>query len=414
MQALASRLRRLEPPADGAAGVASDDDPRAPLWRGAQWFRALSVLYAVGRQVDEADRYEKIGWSWVLIAVVVLVSGIAALGYIRGFGRNLWFVVGEFVVASGLALATALVATPEFAVHNQALPTTLWLTNPIVSVAILSGPVGGMVGGIVIAAVNAIHRGTFPETIVRDANYPVFMAVGLGIGVAARVAIRSQEQLREAERVAAEARARERLAREVHDGVLQALAFLSRRCAELRDPVAHLGGPGAELGDLGALAAQQERALRRLIAESPDGAAPDPDADGAAQAVDLRELLRPLASGVVTLAEPGGAVTLPAAVAAEVAAAVRNALENTVRHAGPEARSYLLLEDVGDAVLVTVRDDGAGIAPGRLEEARAEGRLGVSESIVGRMRELGGRAELTTAEGEGVEWELWIPRTAGA
>ncbi|WP_415847391.1 ATP-binding protein [Tsukamurella strandjordii] len=73
-------------------------------------------------------------------------------------------------------------------------------------------------------------------------------------------------------------------------------------------------------------------------------------------------------------------------------------------------KAYLLVEDVGEAVLVTVRDDGAGIAPGRLDEARAEGRLGVSESIVGRMRELGGRAELTTDIGEGVEWELWIPR----
>ena len=72
--------------------------------------------------------------------------------------------------------------------------------------------------------------------------------------------------------------------------------------------------------------------------------------------------------------------------------------------------SYLLLEDVDDAVLVTVRDDGTGIAPGRLDAARAEGRLGVSESIVGRMRALGGRAELTTDVDEGVEWELWVPR----
>ncbi|TWS22480.1 ATP-binding protein [Tsukamurella sputi] len=379
---------------------ASDDDPRAPLWRGAQWFRALSVVYAVGRQIDEADRYQRIGWSWVMIGAVVAVSLIAGLGYARGFGRNRWFVVGEFAAAAVLALGTVWVASPEFTAHNQTLPTTLWLTNPVVSAAILGGPVAGVIGGIAIAVINAIYRGTFPETVLRDANYPVFMAVGLGLGVAARVAIRSQEQLREAERVAAEARARERLAREVHDGVLQALAFLARRCADL-------GGPGTELGALGDLAAQQERALRRLIAETPSGGTV-PEEGGT---VDLRDLLRPLVSATVSLAEPGGPVVLPAAAAAEVAAAVRNALDNTERHAGPGARSFLLLEDVGDAVLVTVRDDGAGIAPGRLDAARAEGRLGVSESIVGRMRELGGRADLTTDVGEGVEWELWIPRT---
>ncbi len=401
MQGLASRLRRVDPLGDDAGVRASDGDPRAPLWRGAQWFRALSVVYAVGRQIDEADRYQRIGWSWVMIAAVVAVSLVAGVGYVRGFGRNRAFVIGEFVAAAVLALGTVWVASPEFTAHNQALPTTLWLTNPVVSAAILGGPVAGMAGGIVIAVVNAMYRGTFPETIVRDANYPVFMAVGLGLGVAARVAIRSQEQLREAERVAAEARARERLAREVHDGVLQALAFLARRCAEL-------GGPGTELGALGELAAQQERALRHLIAETPTG---DQvlEAEGT---VDLRDLLRPLASSTVTLAEPGGPVLLPAGPAAEVAAAVRNALDNTALHAGAGARSYLLLEDVDDAVLVTVRDDGTGIAPGRLDAARAEGRLGVSESIVGRMRALGGRAELTTEVGGGVEWELSLPRAA--
>lgn len=399
MQGLASRLRRVETVGAGSESAVSDEDPRAPLWRGAQWFRALSVVYAVGRQIDEADRYQRIGWSWVMIGAVVLVSAVAGVGYVRGFGRNRWFVVGEFAAAAVLALGTVWVASPEFTAHNQTLPTTLWLTNPVVSAAILGGPVAGVIGGIAIAAVNAIYRGTFPETVLRDANYPVFMAVGLGLGVAARVAIRSQEQLREAERVAAEARARERLAREVHDGVLQALAFLARRCAAL-------GGPGTELGALGELAAQQERALRRLIAETPSPGSP-PEAEGT---VDLRDLLRPLASATVTLAEPGGPVLLPAGPAAETAAAVRNAVDNTARHAGPGARSYLLLEDVGDAVVVTVRDDGAGIAPGRLDAARAEGRLGVSESIVGRMRALGGRAELTTDVGEGVEWELWVPR----
>jgi signal transduction histidine kinase len=55
-----------------------------------------------------------------------------------------------------------------------------------------------------------------------------------------------------------------------------------------------------------------------------------------------------------------------------------------------------------------VRDDGPGIAPGRLREAEAEGRLGVVESIQGRLRELGGTATLHTGPG-GTEWELVAP-----
>lgn len=386
---------------------ANEDEARAPLWRGAQMFRALSVLYAVGVHVAHADRFEHIGWSWVLLAGVVLESAFAAFAYIRGFGRNLEFVAVEAVATGGLVLATWLVAPSGFAQGNQSLPTTLWMTNVVVSVAILCGPVGGVVAGIAMAALNAVYRGTAFGGTLTDANYPVMIALGLGLGVSARVAVRSVEAVREAERVAGEARARERLARQVHDGVLQTLALVARRGGEW----------GVDGAALARAAAEQEQALRRLIAETPSTgpvqvAAPaaggSPVAGGAP--VDVRLALRPLAGPGVTLSEPGGPVLLGADAAAELAAAVRNALDNTARHAGPGAQSFVLVEDLGDEIVVTVRDDGRGIRDGRLAAARAEGRLGVSESIVGRMRALGGRADLVTGPGQGVEWELTVPR----
>jgi signal transduction histidine kinase len=44
-----------------------------------------------------------------------------------------------------------------------------------------------------------------------------------------------------------------------------------------------------------------------------------------------------------------------------------------------------------------------------LEAARTEGRLGVSESICGRIADLGGTAVLHTGPGDGTEWELSVP-----
>ena len=70
----------------------------------------------------------------------------------------------------------------------------------------------------------------------------------------------------------------------------------------------------------------------------------------------------------------------------------------------------MLLEDLGDSVTVSIRDDGVGIAAGRLEEAVGEGRVGVAKSIVGRMDWLGGSAKLNTGPGCGTEWELTVPR----
>ena len=45
-----------------------------------------------------------------------------------------------------------------------------------------------------------------------------------------------------------------------------------------------------------------------------------------------------------------------------------------------------------------------------LDQAATEGRLGVRESVCGRMADLGGGATLVTAPGQGAEWELSIPR----
>jgi signal transduction histidine kinase len=69
----------------------------------------------------------------------------------------------------------------------------------------------------------------------------------------------------------------------------------------------------------------------------------------------------------------------------------------------------VLVEAEPDAVTVTVRDDGAGIPAGRLAQAASAGRLGVAQSIEGRMRALGGTASITSAPGEGTEVELRLP-----
>ena len=47
--------------------------------------------------------------------------------------------------------------------------------------------------------------------------------------------------------------------------------------------------------------------------------------------------------------------------------------------------------------------------PGRLEEAAAEGRLGVASSIRGRIEDLGGTATRRRAATWGTEWELTVP-----
>jgi signal transduction histidine kinase len=133
-------------------------------------------------------------------------------------------------------------------------------------------------------------------------------------------------------------------------------------------------------------------------------------AEDAAAPCDVRTLLAPHAGSRVTLSDPGAPVMLPAVAATELASAVSAALDNVRRHAGEAAQAWILVEDEPDEVIVTVRDDGPGIAEGRLAVAEGEGRLGVAHSIRGRLRDLGGSAELISVPGQGTEVELKVPR----
>jgi signal transduction histidine kinase len=374
--------------------AAPTPDPATPLWRAAQVFRLLSCLYALGFQIAINDGLERSAIGWALFAVLISWSVACAAAYLHGYGRRLAWVGTEIVVVVALMLSTKIVASDQWALDNQSWPTTLWATNATISAAILLGPIGGMVTGLLVTASSAVLKGYVSIDVGRNATVVIELAVGLAIGMAAQTARRAHTELQRAARLAASLEERERLSREVHDGAIQVLALVARRGREI-------GGATTELAEL---AGEQEHALRRWVSDAgtrvPEGVE-----------VDLAPMLRGRASDRVSISLPPDPVMLSADVAAEVVAAVGNALDNVVAHAGADARAYVLLEDLEDSIVVSVRDDGPGIAAGRLEEAVGEGRVGISKSIVGRMDWLGGTAHLNTGPGRGTEWELTIPRS---
>ncbi|WP_173009930.1 DUF5931 domain-containing protein [Mycolicibacterium sp. P9-64] len=375
--------------------AARGPDPAAPLWRAAQVFRLLSCIYALYFQIAINGDLDRPAVGWALFAVLIGWSVACAAAYLQGYGRRPAWVIAEIVVVVVLVLSTGFVASDQWVAANQSWPTTLWATNATISAAILRGPIVGMVAGVVVMAASATSKGYFSIDVGRNATIVIELAVGLAIGMAAQTARRAHAELEDAARLAASLEERERLSREVHDGAIQVLALVARRGREI-------GGPTAELAEL---AGEQERALRRLVSV---GSTALPAV--ASTSTDLVGLLRARASDRVSMSLPATPVPLDTAVATEVDAAVSNALDNVVAHAGPDARAFVLLEDLGDAVVVSIRDDGVGIPTGRLEQAVSEGRVGVAKSIVGRMEWLGGSARLNTGPDAGTEWELTIPR----
>lgn len=93
--------------------------------------------------------------------------------------------------------------------------------------------------------------------------------------------------------------------------------------------------------------------------------------------------------------------------AAPVLAATREAMLNAARHAGGDVSVYV--ESSAAGVDVFVRDRGPGVDLGALPGDR----LGIRESIVGRMARAGGSATVRPgAGGAGTEVHLRLP--AGA
>lgn len=370
-----------------------EPDPATPLWRAAQVFRLLSCIYALGFQVAINPDFERPTIGWTLFALLMAWSAACAVAYLQGFGRRPSWVLAELVVVVALILSTKLIASDQWALDNQSWPTTLWATNATISAAIVSGPIVGMLAGVAVMVASTVVKGSFNYDLGRNATIVIEIAVGLAVGMAAQTARRAHAELAQAAQLAASHQERERLSRQVHDGAIQVLALVSRRGREI-------GGEAAELAEL---AGEQERALRRLVS------AGDAEPQVGTRS-DVGALLRRRASDRVSVSVPADPVLLDSGVATELCAAAANALDNVAAHAGPGARAYVLLEDTGDVVTVSIRDDGVGIADGRLAEAVGEGRMGIAKSIVGRMDSIGGSAELNTEPGSGTEWELTVTR----
>ncbi len=157
------------------------------------------------------------------------------------------------------------------------------------------------------------------------------------------------------------------------------------------------------------MAGEQEQRLRELVSGVPI----DELEATVGGPVDLRQNLHQAAAGTADLIAPAEPVLLPRRPAAEMVAAVEAALDNVRRHAGPDAHAWVLIDDAGEDIVVTVRDNGVGVSEDRITEASERGRLGVSSSIRGRLEELGGSARYLYGPGGGTTVEMWIPKQSG-
>jgi signal transduction histidine kinase len=371
-----------------------------PLWRAIAVFRFASLGYAALLAILNRAYYSRLDWALVVIAAMTAWTVVTTVAYAHPERRTPALLGTDLAVTAGLLLSTLALQYPQAMRHGVMPVTGIWVAGPVLAWAVRYGRRAGTITALVISGCDFVLRHGDLAVVLN--GVVLLLLAGWTIGHVARLAAEVEAERQHAAAVEAASRERERLARGIHDSVLQVLALVQRRGAEA----------GGEAAELGRLAGEQEAALRSLVGGAraggaPPAATPDPDGD-----VDLRALVLPAQAERVTVSVPAQAVRLERAAAEELAAAVRAALDNVRRHGGEPARAWVLVEDEPGVVTVTVRDDGPGIPDGRLAEAAAAGRLGVSHSICGRLRDLGGSAAIRSVPGEGTEVELRLPRSA--
>lgn len=361
----------------------------------------MVTLNFVGLTIWRWDNFSRPGWTLATVVAILLWTLVVQVLYSIPSRRTTTLLVLDLV-----ATVAAIGTTPWLKGDGfNATTPGFWVMCVVLAWAIHWNWRGGLVAAAAVSISDVVVRsGTVNQT-----NYSNIFLLLLGGAVVGYLCWTLQVMAAEravAERREAVAHERARLARAVHDGVLQVLALVQRRGAES-------AGDWAELGEL---AGEQESALRALIhaqdtwsSATTRGPGGDGDETPDPGVRDLAGALERAVGPRVTIATPGRAVELPAETVSGLVGAVGACLDNVRLHVALDAPAWVLVEDHGDCVVVSVRDEGPGIPPGRLVEARNEGHLGVSSSICGRLEEIGGTATVHTGSW-GTEWELSVPR----
>jgi signal transduction histidine kinase len=238
----------------------------------------------------------------------------------------------------------------------------------------------------------------------------LFVLLLLQVPLAWRLAGRLQQAHAEREgllqsAVQSSANERRQIAADLHDGVVQDLAGVAFGLAPIAED-AERRGAADEAGALRQATdrlRQGVRDLRTLLVEIHP-----PALESAGLESALSDLLSPLQTdGVDTSLQVDDAAVEASPDDPLLYRVAREAVRNTIKHAGASRATIALTAPAGGRRLV-VADDGRGFTPADRERRGGEGHVGLSllESLVAQA---GGRLEVQSAPGEGTTLTLELP-----
>ncbi|MFE4535037.1 PspC domain-containing protein [Streptomyces scopuliridis] len=250
-----------------------------------------------------------------------------------------------------------------------------------------------------LAGVALVGLGLAVFMVVRGAAAQLGNVLTGAIAVVAGVAllagpwlVRMTQDLSEERLMRIRAQERAEVAAHVHDSVLHTLTLIQRNADDG--------------GEVRRLARAQERELRAWLYR-PEGTGKDEEDEPTTLAEAVKRTAAEVEDyhGVPIEVVVVGDCPLDEKLAAQMQAA-REAMVNAAKYGGEGGAVQVFAEVEGRTVFLSVRDRG----PGFDLDAVPDDRMGVRESIIGRMQRNGGTARLRSVPGNGTEVELEMER----
>ena len=327
----------------------------------------------------------------VLVVMAIVVTGVVTTAdQLLLVGPRWSTALRPGLVATEVAVAAMVVGVDGWVRQAPATGQTvagIWPLPAIVVAAVAGGVAWGVGAGVLLSGTRflaVLVAGGSAGPVGRDllgafTTGLSWIVIGAVCGTIIRLLRRAQHQLAEAE-------ARDHIARDLHDGVLQTLAMIERR---------------SESADIARLARDQERDFRSYLFGDRSGSGNL--AAELRQAASRAERAWPSTKVTVTITDD--VPELRAEQIEAVVGATTEALTNAAKHG--HAANVVVFADVDEpsgGLFLTVKDDGRGFEPATVAEG-----VGMARSIRGRMEEMGGRVEFASAGGDGSEVRMKCP-----
>jgi signal transduction histidine kinase len=381
--------------------------------------RMLALLRVAG--MVSAIVFVGLWWSWygatamrLAGPIAVLVWGVVLVAVFSQGRAPPWCIAGDAVLGVVLALGA-----PHWLPPQVVGESSTWLFLKVLGAATIAAWCIRSAWWVVVPAAGSLAFAAGAGVFSR--RLAVAVCVLVAASVLFRVANRQLRRsagnadawmgaIRDGQRLAAVAAARSRDQRKqeriIHDTVLNTLTGIG-------------WGGGDDVEETRARCGRSMTAVRQLLAE-------DDDPEGNPPAVGMAQRLEDRVEDVVTAAngtgldvtlttgpgDPPPADAVPAEVVDALAGAIGEVLANVRRHAGTTRADVTVSRDTWGGVRIEACDEGVGFDPERCPPDR----LGLRESVVGRVADVGGSATIRSAPGRGttvvLSWHAGSPPAA--